>query len=98
MDNNYILSVIQKYADEYLKEPKCGLPRSCFEQRSYQMWAVDEILKSIGESKSVSPIAVVEDFVRKMDKFSCSNRKNSVIFSVAHDVAINILDMLLVMK
>lgn len=98
MNNDYILSVIREYADECLKEPRYRLPRGCFEQRSYQKWAVDEILKSIERSKFIPPIMVVENFIRKMDDFSCRNKKTSFIFSVAHDMAEDILDVLIAMK
>ncbi len=98
MSNDYILSVIREYADECLREPRRRLPRGCFEQRSYQKWAVDEIVKSIESSRFTPPIMVVEDFIRKMDDFSCSNHKNSIIFSIAHDVATDILDMLIAMQ
>lgn len=98
MGNDYILSVIREFADECLKEPQYRLSRGCFEQRSYQRWAVDEILKNIEESKFTPPVLVVEDFIRKMDDFSCKNKKAGIIFSVARDVAIDILDVLIAMK
>lgn len=98
MNNDYILSVIREYAAEYLKEPRRRLPKGLFERRSYQKWAVDEILRSIDNSKHVSPIVVVEDFIRKMEAFSHKNSKANLIFSVARDVAADILDMLLAMK
>ncbi|WP_297183047.1 hypothetical protein [uncultured Phocaeicola sp.] len=98
MDNDYILSVIREYADECLKEPVWHISRDWFKQISYSRWAVDEILKRIEESKFTPPIMVVEDFIRKMDDFSCKNKKTSIIFSVAHDMAENILDVLIAMK
>lgn len=98
MSSDYILSVIREYADERLREPRRRLPQGCFEQRSYQKWAVDEIIRSIERSKSVPPITVIEDFIYKMDDFSRSSRKRSMMFSVAHDVAADILDLLLAMK
>lgn len=98
MNNDYILSVIREYAAEYLKEPRRRLPKGLFERRSYQRWAVDEILRSIDNSKHVSPIVVVENFIRKTEAFSHRNSKANLIFSVAHDVATDILDILLAMK
>lgn len=98
MNNDYILSVIREYAAEYLKEPCLRLPKGLFERRAYQRWAVDEILRSIDNSKHVSPIVVVEDFIRKTDTFSHRNSKANLIFSVARDVAADILDILLAMK
>lgn len=98
MSNDYILSVIRECADEYLKEPGWRMSKEWFKQVSYSRWAVGEILKSIEESRFTPPIMVVEDFIRKMDDFSCRNKKTSIIFSVAHDMAENILDVLIAMK
>lgn len=99
MGNDYILSVIREYADAYLrKEPTWRMQRGWFEMRSYGRWAVDEILRNLEMSKESPPIQVVEAFVRKMDDFSCRNRKASIIFSIAHDMAENILDVLIGMK
>lgn len=98
MSNDYILSVIWEYADESLREPRCRLPRGCFEQRSYQKWAVDEIVRDIASSKFTSPVMVVENFIHKMDGFSRRNYKNRIIFSIAYDVATDILDMLLALR
>lgn len=98
MNKDYILSVIKDYADEYLKVPQRRLSRGDFEQRSYQRWAVDEILRAIEKSNSAPPIVAVEDFIRKMDEFSCKNHRTSIIFSVAYDVATDILDLLIAMK
>ena len=51
MSNDYILSVIREYADEYLKEPGWRMSKEWFKQVSYSRWAVGEILKSIEESR-----------------------------------------------
>ena len=98
MDNDYILSVIQEYADEHLKEPGFGMSRDWFKRVSYSRWAADEIIKNIRESRHIPPILVVKDFIRKMDNFSSRNRKTRIIFSVAHDMAEDILDVLIAMK
>lgn len=96
-NRNYILSAIREYADELI-EPQCLFPRDLFAQRSYQQWAVDEILKSIKESKSIPTITVLEDFIRKMDDFSCRGGEGGLIFSVAYDVATEILNIVITMK
>lgn len=96
MDKERVISAVREYADTYLKAPKWRMQRGRFELASYNRWAADEILRSIEESGSVPPVMVVEDFIRRMDDFSCRNGKGSTIFSVAHDMAENILDILLV--
>ena len=98
MNRDDILSVIRDYADRYLEEPSCRLTKNWFKQKSYSRWAVNELIRSIKESKTVPPILVVEDFIRKMDAFSVRNTKASFMFSVAHDVAENILDILIDIK
>lgn len=98
MSNDYILSVIRGYADEYLKEPRRRMLKDWFKQVSYSRWAVDEILKRIEKNGSTPPVLIVEDFIRKMDVFSCRNRRAGIIFSVAHDMAENILDVLIATK
>lgn len=98
MSNDHILSAIREYVDECMREPKWRMSKEWFRQVSYSRWAVGEIMKSIEESRFTPPIMVVEDFIRKMDDFSCRNKKTSIIFSVAHDMAENILDVLIAMK
>lgn len=98
MDDNYILSVIQEYVDECLKEPGLGMSRDWFKRVSYRRWAADEIIKDIRESGDMPPILVVENFIRKMKNFSCRNHKTSIIFSVAQEMAEGILDLLIAMK
>ncbi len=98
MSNDYILSVIRGYADEYLKEPRWRISKDWFKQISYSRWAVDEILKRIEKNGSTPPVLIVEDFIREMDVFSCRNRRAGIIFSVAHDMAENILDVLIATK
>lgn len=98
MDKNYILSVICDYANEYLREPRKRLPKGCFEERSYRIWAIEELLKQVDKYGDDSPVAVVENFICKMNAFSRRNRKAGIIFSIARDVAEDILDILAAMK
>jgi len=98
MSNDYILSAIQEYVSECLEEPGWGMSRDWFKQVSYSRWAADEIITNIRELKHMPPILVVEDFIRKMDNFSCRNRKTRIMFSVARDMAENIRDFLIAMK
>ena len=94
---NYILRCIREYALESMNEPRWGLPKGYFEQRSYSKAAVEEILAAIRKSDS-PPYMVVEDFMRKMDKFALCKSRTSVMFSIAYDMAENILDFLLAMN
>lgn len=94
----HVILAIRKYSETYLKEPKWRIHPELFKLISYNRWAVDEMIRCIEESDSVSPISLIEDFSRKMDRLSWQNHKTSMIFSTAHDMADNVLDMLLTMK
>lgn len=98
MDRNYILSVIWDYADEYLREPRSHLPKGCFEERSYQLWAVEELAKCIEESEYTPPLKVVEAFNCRMHEYARRKGKAGVIFSIAHDVSTDIYDILEAME
>lgn len=93
--NDYILTVIRKFADDYLETPTRLASKGRFEQRSYSRWAIDEILRNIAESPSIHPVMVVESFIRKMDSFSCLDAQTSIIFSIARDTAEHLLDVLI---
>lgn len=68
---------------------------SYFIQASYSKWAVIELLVCIQNDDKTPPIIIAEEFVRKMDDYSCVNSKNSLIFSIAKDAAMDVLDLLL---
>ena len=65
------------------------------EYRSYANWARKEIVKFIKEHPGESPTDLLEIFVGNMNRYSCMNPKTSMIFSIAHDIALDILDELL---
>lgn len=88
--------VIRDYMSK-LSEPMYGWRKDRFEQCSYTRWATKEVLRCIREQKNTPPIIVVEDFIRRMDVYACANPDNSYIFSIAHDVGEDILDIFLTM-
>lgn len=95
-----IISVIEEYMFD-LFEPGRNWPKYEFRKRSYGRWAAEEILKSIQRHPDISPMRTVEEFVRMTDEFSGikhDERNDSFIFSVAHDVATDILDILRAMN
>ena len=65
------------------------------EYRSYSNWARQEVIKYVKENPDKTAIESVEKFIRMMDCYSCKNPKTSIVFSIAHDVALDILDHLL---
>lgn len=85
--------IVKDYISD-LPEPRCHLTKSHFLQRSYSIWAAEEVLRTIRKRKDVTPIIAVEEFAYRMEYFSCKKPKGSDVFSVAHDVGMDILDIL----
>lgn len=85
--------IVQKYIRD-LPEPSIYLARSHFYQRSCTKWAAEEILRTI-RKRDISPIRAVEEFVEKMEQYACHRSESSYIFSIAYDIGIDILDILL---
>ncbi len=80
-----------------LNKPYFGLSKKLFEQRCYQEWAVKEVLRAI-ETSDLPPYMVAEEFAEKMDEYACLKERTSFMFSVAHDTAEWIIEILLSMK
>lgn len=97
-DKGYILSMIWEYAGERIKEPRRRLPKGCFKRRSYQKWAVEEMVRRIERERTLSPSIAVEQFAQKMEQFSRGKKKEDTMFAVAYDVAKDILDILTAMR
>lgn len=95
MNESAIQTVKEYIAD--LKPPKYRLKRSFFEQKTYSIWAAKEVLQYLWSHPDTPPIIAIEEFIEKMDKYSLKNRESSFIFSVAHDIAEDILDIFLAM-
>ena len=66
-----------------------------FQNRSYARWARAEIIKAIKSNPNLPETEVIERFAGRMDRYSCMNSKTSIIFAIAHDVAIEMLDELI---
>lgn len=95
-----VIFVIQEYMYD-LFEPGRNWPKYEFSKRSYARWAASEILKRIQSNPNVSPLEIVEDYVRKTDawaKMDHYDRNDGFIFYVAHDVATDVLDILRAMN
>lgn len=95
-----VIAVIEEYMFD-LFEPGKNWPKYEFRKRSYGRWVAEEILKSIQSHPDISPIQTVEEFVLLTNEFSGiehDERNDSFIFSVAYDVAKDILDILRAMN
>lgn len=93
----YILDALRECVLEELKEPRWGLPKGYFEQRSYTKWATQEAIHAI-EKYNGDPKIALEWFVTKMDRYACLSRESGIIFSVAYDVGQWMLDLIYAME
>lgn len=97
MNRKRIVLIIQDYLQDLKLPNKCGRRMRSFDQISYSIWATGELLRYVLKRRTIPPIDAIEEFISKMDGYSCLNGKSSYIFSVAHDVAEDILDIFLAM-
>ena len=66
--------------------------------RSTIKWAQQECKKYVDNSPwrgKFSKQIAVEEFIAKMDRYSCKNPATSMIFSIAKDVGVAMLDELI---
>lgn len=103
-ETSVVISVIQKYMDECLFEPKRNWPKYEFAMRSYSRWAANYILDRIIEESMKLPfyisglescdlLNIIQDFIDDLDYYSEISDGNDRIFnmtSVAKDTAIDI--------
>lgn len=92
--NDLAIEIIRKYIVD-LENRAYLWQKPSFKQNSYAKWAANELLECIRNRPTTSVIVTIEDFIRRMDRYSCMNLKNSYMFSVAHDTAEDILDIFL---
>ena len=65
-----------------------------YEQRCHALWAANDIFRAVRQHRSVPAAVVVENYADKMNRFSTMHSKTSFMFSVAKDIAEDILDRL----
>lgn len=85
------LSIIYDYLVDLEKPCRHRYSVGRFEWLSYSRWAADELIFRIIDSTS-HPICILEDFICEMYRYSKIGGKYHYIFSIAQDVADNILD------
>lgn len=62
--------------------------------RVYREVAIKE-LKELLRTSNKPAIQAVEEYIRKMDRYSCNNINTSWMFSIARDVGVEVLDQML---
>lgn len=96
MDKQHILLLIDGLSNNIYSRPKTYEQKKIFfNYQSYENSALQEIKRYIIENDG-DPISIMENFCHLMDDFSCSakNGEASFMFSIYHDVAINVIDYL----
>lgn len=95
--NDEIIQKILNYANEHLFEPGGNWPKSAIMERSYEKWAVDEILLAIMDHPMTEADLVIEGFILKMELFLhiSDEPTNNYIFQVAENTAETLLGLIL---
>ena len=100
MDNR-VVSAIEDYIFD-LTDPQRNWPKYYIKQVSFSRCAAGEILKLVKRASSLQKsIDVVSNFSTKMKNFASmdhDDKEDAQIFSVAYEVATDILDILNAMK
>lgn len=64
-----------------------------FQQRTYGLWAIEELIAILNSDDNKHPIDIISDFASKMDNYACMAHPDvRWIFSIAYDTAMNALD------
>lgn len=87
-----------QFNDSGCRVRRIPIKRKYFDQKSYSNWAANEVLLYVQKHSDMSPIEAIEEFAKKVDRYSVKNPNTSYIFSVAYDVAMDILDVFIAMQ
>ena len=84
--------IIRTYISK-MKAPRLGLSKEQFEMESYSQWAILEAVTYLRGRRDT--IQALEEFIHKLDEYSCVNSKTGYIFSIAKTAAEDLLDALI---
>ena len=90
--NEMAIQVVQKYIERLERQHIHPWLSSEFAQRSYAISAANDILDELRNNDSTPPLVVIEEYREKMDEYSCLNSFGSFMFSVAYDIAEDIIN------
>lgn len=90
----YILTLLEERIGTRYEAPtyypkRCSAKKT-FLQKSYSHWAANEFLLYLKSRNNL--LVAAEQFIKLMDTFSCKGKDSDWAFSVAHDVAEDLLD------
>lgn len=86
------------YFPRKIRVRKLPMKAGYFEYKSLSAWAAKEVLRYVRAHKNIPPAIAVEDFAHKMDQYSLGNSRIGGTFSVAYDIAMDILDIFIAMR
>lgn len=95
--NDEAIQKIMNYANVHLFEPGANWPKLDIMERSYERWAVDEILLALMDHPMTEADLVIEGFILKMELFLYLSEEptNNYIFQVAENTAEKCLGLIL---
>lgn len=85
--------IIDMYGDNNKPTPRTDEGREVSRQRSYAHWAAWEYYKRMKQATDI--YVASPHFVRQMDLFACKDHPDTMMFSVAYDVATDLNDFLM---
>ncbi len=78
---------------EYFTDPKHISERKYL---GFEQWAYERLIEEVGDSfPETSAFEIVENFCKRMNGFSCVNKKTSYMFSSAYDAGMNVYDLVI---
>lgn len=96
---NKALKLIGYHNRKYYKRPfkEYGMDKDLYKEREYKYQAANDILNYLNNHRDWEPLNAIEEFRYTMDTLATATKssKKNYMFSVAYDVATDILDMLL---
>ena len=85
--------IIEEYIADLTYYNHGQFHKEYFKQYSYSKWAAGELITAILDHPDTPPLFTIEDFIHKMNKFSCVYGHEDNMFSVAYDVGYDIYDI-----
>ena len=94
MNDEAVITVFRDL-EECLFEPMKDWPKEEFEKRSYERWAVYEIVESLMDNPFTTADMVIDEFILKMICFAHLAKEQKQQFIFAIDVAETIQSLLM---
>lgn len=86
------LLIIEEFASN-LVAPNRAMTKEYFKISSYSIWALSEISSRIENSGSETPLEIIRKFDDQMRKYSLMNSEPYSMFTVASDIAGELLEV-----